>query len=156
MIMRKFSKKQYLAAGAAAALIAGGAGIAYAYWTTTGSGSGSGTNASSNGTLVLHSIVTPGLTPGGSVNVSYTADNSNSSSAFVATLTVGTLSVDAAHSTCVIGDFHASATPNSGGTQVAANSTGTVVGSGTLTMDDTTANQDACKGAVITIPVTST
>ena len=41
--MRKFSKKQYLAAGVAAAIITAGAGAAYAYWTTSGSGTSSGT-----------------------------------------------------------------------------------------------------------------
>jgi len=39
---------------------------------------------------------------------------------------------------------------------VAATSTGTLVGSGVLKFNDsTTANQDACKGAVVTVNVTS-
>ncbi|MDT4933712.1 MAG: hypothetical protein QOK11_1604, partial [Pseudonocardiales bacterium] len=95
--MRKFSKKQYLAAGAAAVIVAAGAGTAFAYWTTTGSGTGSGTVASANGTLVLHaSFDSNVLTPGGSIPVSYTADNAGSSN-----LQVGTVhAVVSASGTC--------------------------------------------------------
>jgi hypothetical protein len=38
---------------------------------------------------------------------------------------------------------------------VAATSTGTSVGSGTLTFLNTTGNQDPCKGAIVTVNVTS-
>src|SRR5947209_14153255 len=95
--MRKLNKK--VAAGvAAAAIVAVGAGTAYAYWTTTGSGSGSATNASSNGTIVLHASFAAGLTPGAVEAVTYTADNANSSSLYVGTVTP-TVSIDSAHAT---------------------------------------------------------
>jgi len=149
--MPKLNKK--IAAGvAAAAIVAAGAGSAYAYWSTTGSGSGSGTNASSNGTVSLHAAFADGLTPGASEAVTYTADNAGSSSLQVGTITP-TVSVDAAHSTCLVSDF--SIAPTASNTTVPAHSTGYAVGSGTLSFADTAVNQDGCKGAIITLTLAS-
>jgi hypothetical protein len=151
--MRKFSKKQYLAAGAAAVLIAGGAGVAFAYWTTGGSGSGSGTVASSNGSLTLHATFDSAvLTPGGSVPVAYTADNGGSSNLYLSTLSVDSIATSDA--LCLPADFHATAIVAPA--EVAAGAGDVSVGSGTLSMDDTDVSQDACKGATVTINLSST
>jgi len=152
--MRKFTKKQYLAAGAAAVIIAGGAGAAFAYWTTTGSGNGSAQNASSNGTITLHAAFADGLTPGASETVTYTADNPGSSSLYVGTITP-TVSIDSAHATarCQASDF--SIAPTVSNTRVVAGATGTAAGTGTLAFADTGANQDACKGATVNLTLAS-
>jgi hypothetical protein len=150
--MPKFTKKKVVAVVALSMMAVGG-GAAYAYWTTTGSGSGNATNASSNGTLDLHANFTGGLTPGATRTVTYTADNSNTSSLWVGSLTP-VVSVDSAHSACTPAD-NFTITATAPGTQVLAGAAATVVGSGTLKLLDTTANQDACKGAVVTVSVTS-
>jgi hypothetical protein len=151
--MKKFSLKKKIAAAAAGAAIIAGAGGAYAYWTTSGAGSGSATTASSNGTLVLRATFANGLTPGAQEAVSYSADNGGSSSLQVGTITP-TVSIDAAHSaSCLASDFTAPPVPSN--TTVLAHTTGTSVGSGTVSMADTAVNQDGCKGAIVTLTLAS-
>ena len=151
--MPKLNKK-IVAVAAAAVVVAAGAGTAFAYWTTTGSGSGSAGTASSNGTIALHAAFDSGLTPGASEAVSYTADNAGTSSLYVGTITP-TVSIDAAHVTagCLASDF--SIAPTSANVTVPAGASGLAVGSGTLAFADTSANQDGCKGATITLTLAS-
>lgn len=148
--MPKLNKK--VAAGvAAAAIVALGAGTAYAYWTTTGSGSGSATNGSSNGTISLSATFADGLTPGASEAVTYQATNPGSSSLYVGTITP-TVSTDKAG--CTASDF--SIAPTNANITVPAHTTvGMTVGTGSLTFLDAATNQDACKGAVVTLSLAS-
>ncbi|MEV7607787.1 hypothetical protein AB0N65_20330 [Paenarthrobacter sp. NPDC089322] len=150
--MRKLSKKSRITATVAGvALVAVGGGAAYAYWTTTGSGNGSATNAAGGGTVTLHATFDAGLAPGNEVSVAYTADNSTTSSTVVGALSANVATNVAA---CLPEWFEVTAvTSNS---PVAANSTGTSVGSGVLKFNDsTTVNQDACKSATVTVNVSS-
>jgi hypothetical protein len=131
------------------------AGIAVAFWTASGSGSGSGTVASSNGSLVLHGSIAPGLTPGGSETVSYTADNTNSSSLQVGTVHA-VVTIDEAHAEagCQAGDF--SVADVTEGQTIPANTSGVELSnSGTIKMTDSAVSQDACKGATISLALTS-
>ncbi len=128
--------------------------IAYAYWTATGSGTGSVANATTNGTIVLHAAFAAGLTPGASETVTYTADNAGTSSLYVNTITP-TVSIDTLHGLagCLVGDFTIPTTAS--GTTVGPGLSGVAAGSGTLTFADTTANQDPCQGATVTLALTS-
>jgi hypothetical protein len=83
--------------------------------------------------------------------VSYTADNSTTSGTVVGALSANVTTNVAG---CLPAWFEVTAvTSNS---PVAANSTGTSVGSGTLKFNDsTTVNQDACKAAIVTVNVGS-
>jgi hypothetical protein len=151
--MPKLNKK--VAAGVAAAVIvAAGAGTAYAYWTTTGSGSGSGSVADSNGTIVLHASFPGNLTPGALQAVTYTADNTNSSSLYVGTVTP-TVSIDSAHATagCSAADFVVS--PLVADKTVPATTSGYALGTNDIAFTDTLVNQDACKGATVTLNLAS-
>jgi len=151
--MPKLNKK--VAAGvAAAAIVAAGAGTAYAYWTTTGSGSGSATNATSNGTIVLHASFAAGLTPGATEDVTYTADNLNSSSLYVGTVTP-TVSIDAAHSGCSAADFVVPALVANKTVPTGASGLGYALGTGSIAFTDTASNQDACQGATVTLTLAS-
>jgi hypothetical protein len=150
--MRKLSKKSRITATVAGvALVAVGGGAAYAYWTTTGSGSGSAANSAGGVTVTLLATFNAGLAPGNQTAVAYTADNSTTSGTVVGALTANVTTSDAA---CLPSWFEVTAdTSNS---LVAANSTGTSVGSGTLKFNDSaTANQDACKSATVTVNVSS-
>jgi hypothetical protein len=123
---------------------------AYAYWTTTGSGNGTATNSAGGGTVTLFATFDGGLAPGNHVDVAYTATNSMTSSTKVGELTP-TVSTDKAG--CLPGWF--TATAETSNTLVAAGATSSV-GAGTLTFNDSaTENQDACKGAVVKVSVTS-
>jgi hypothetical protein len=146
-------KRTVLVLGAVAVLAV--AGIAVAYWTTSGSGSGSGAVASSNGTIVLHGTITNQLTPGGSSPVAFTADNANSSSEQVGTVHA-VVSIDETHAKagCEASDFTIADTAES--QVIAANSSAVALAhGGTISMADTTSNQDACQGATISLALTS-
>jgi hypothetical protein len=131
------------------------AGLAVAYWTTTGSGSGSGAVATSNGTLTLHGKISSQLTPGGSSAVTFTADNEGSSSLQVGTVHA-VVSIDEAHAEagCKASDFTIENTVEN--QVIAAKSSGVALAKdGSISMADTEANQDACKGASISLALTS-
>ncbi len=151
--MRKMTAKgKIFATAAAVALVTAGGGAAYAYWTTTGSGSGQAVNSAGGGTVTLHANFAPGVAPGGSVAVTYTADNASSTT----DTKVGALTVDSITTSdvnCLPAWFSADA--NTGNATVLHNSTGTTVGTGTLTFANDAANQDACKSATVTIHVSS-
>src|SRR5690348_7098064 len=78
--MRKFTKKQYLAAGAAAVIIAGGAGAAFAYWTSTGGGSGSASVGAGTNDLVATGNAATALVPGGTSSIAFNVHNNNTQS----------------------------------------------------------------------------
>jgi hypothetical protein len=150
-LMRKMTKKSKIVAVAAAIALTGvGGGAAFAYWTTTGSGSGSSANSLGGGTVALHATFAPGLAPGNSETVTYTADNASTTNTVVGALSA---TVTTSDSGCLPGWFTVTAgTTNS---TVVAGTSGVSVGSGTLTFLDGAANQEACKGAVVTVSVTS-
>ena len=148
----KINLKKKLAAAAAAATIAGSAGIAFAYWTTTGAGEGSADVAAANGTLVLHASFEDGaLHPGGSVPVTFTADNASETD-----LQVGTIHsvVSTSDPDCLASDFSIADVVSN--TVVPNGETGYALdGEGTLVFANSALNQDACKGATITLTLTS-
>ncbi|MHC6220053.1 hypothetical protein [Arthrobacter sp. MMS24-S77] len=150
--MRKLSKKgKIYAAAASIALVAASGGAAYAYWTTTGTGSGTAANSTGGGTVTLHATFAAGLAPGNSTSVAYTADNGSNTGTVVGALSATVSTSDPTH--CLATWFDVTAvTSNSA---VTPNSTGTSVGSGTLTFKNDAANQDACKSATVTITVGS-
>jgi hypothetical protein len=152
--MKKLVRKRYVVAVVSAIAALALAGGAYAFWTTTGAGTGSASVASSNGTLVLHGVAADALTPGGSSSVSFTADNANTSSLEVGTISLDSVSLDAGHSACDVSDFSMPDVVSS--TQVPAGASDYALsGSGTLSMADTALNQDACKGASLTLNLSS-
>ncbi|WP_308932130.1 hypothetical protein [Arthrobacter sp. SLBN-112] len=146
------TKKNKIAAVAmSAALVAVGGGAAYAYWSTTGGGYGSGTAAASTSPVTINVTVDAGVAPGAPQTITYTATNPNTSNTQVTLANpVVTTGVDG----CLPAWF--TATAPTGTTNVPAGPTATALGTGTLTLvDSATVNQDACKGASITVTVTS-
>lgn len=149
--MRQLTKKsKVIAVAASVALVAVGGGTAYAYWSTTGTGTGTATNSPGGGTVVLHASFDAGLAPGNSVPVTYTADNNSNTGTVVGALTA---SVSTSVAECLPAWF--TVTANTSKSPVAANSSGTEVGTGTLTFSNSDANQDSCKAAVVTVTVGS-
>jgi hypothetical protein len=130
------------------------AGAAYAYWTTTGSGSGTGSVAGSNGTVTLHGTITSALAPGGSSAVTLTADNAGSTDLQVNKVHLDSIVPDSGHSTCVVSDFlMPDVTEND---VVPAGSSGHALPtSGTISYANSSSNQDACKGASLTLTLSS-
>lgn len=140
----------FLALTCAIAMAAG----AYAYFTSTGSGTGTATVGSSSA-VTLHATVTGSLYPGTSSPVSFTVDNPSSGSQRIGAISLSSITVDSGHSTC--------STAISGGSPdftmaaVTVNKsfpTGngqSVTQTGSLTMNETGVNQDACQGATLTL-----
>ncbi|MEA5453771.1 hypothetical protein SPF06_03460 [Sinomonas sp. JGH33] len=148
--MKKLSIKGKVAVAVTTAGLVGIGGGAFAYWTTTGSGSGNAAASAGGQTVTLHATFTGGLTPGQSQSVAYTADNANDTSTVVGALSA---SVSTSNAQCLPSWFTVSA--NTSNSTVAAHASGVSVGSGTLAFNDSAADQDACKGATITVSVTS-
>jgi hypothetical protein len=154
MFRNVLKKKRNLAVLGTVAVLAI-AGAAFAFWTTSGSGSGTGSVAASNGTLALHGTITEALTPGGSSAVTFTADNTNKSSEQVGTVHA-VVSIDATHATagCKASDFVIADTAEN--QVIAAETSGVALAhNGSISMTDSAENQDACKGATISLALTS-
>jgi hypothetical protein len=151
--MRKMTIKQGLTAVACVAALAV-AGIAYAYWTGSGSGSGTG-DVGTNGTITLSGTVIGDSAPGVSQPVSFTAANATDSPIRVTTVHLESVSVDAAHSACAVADFSmANVTEDH---QVPAGATAEALpNNGSLVYANTAVSQDACKGATLTLTLSST
>jgi hypothetical protein len=155
--MLRMTKKRALMALSCTFALAIAAG-AYAYFTTTGSGTGTATVGSSSA-VTLHATVSSSLFPGASSPVSFTVDNPSTGSQRVGTITLGSITVDAGHSTCstvITGgnpDFTmAAVTVNH---TFAPGNGQTVTPTGTLTMNETGISQDACQGATLTLHLTN-
>jgi len=153
-IVKKMGKRGWillalLLVGAVAAV--GG----YAYWTSTGTGSASATNASSNGTIALNGSFAGGLAPGGSKTITFTADNAGTSSLRVGTIHA-VVSIDAPHVAlgCLASDFTvADVVQNQ--TVPASTSGFALPVNGSIVFADTASNQDGCKGATVTLTLSS-
>ncbi len=145
--MRKLMRKRILVPVAAIAALAI-AGIAVAYFTASGTGSGTATVGTSAGVTITGVSFDSTLYPGGSTNVRYTITNSSSNTAvsvdkIVADTSAGTNGITGLPVGCSASDFTFGAV--SVGRSIPAS--GSISGSGTLSLANTNANQDACQGA---------
>ena len=157
--MKKHLSKRRVVVSAIVLTLAIASSVAYAYWTSTGSGSGTANAATPSGTLTLHAAGFTGIYPGGSKTVTFTADNAMGTDGYVATIVFGsvTSSVPACQTmlTANPGQFTmATVTSNT----VVPNGAGglALTGSGTLSWTNLAVDQSACKGAALTLNVTST
>ena len=133
-----------------------GATAAFAYWTTGGSGTGTADAGSSAPALVLHTDFSDGLLLGGQKTVTVTADGNSTDDVSLAGKTLYfTVSTDDAG--CTAADFTLPSATATAGIVVHAADSAVEIGSATLTMiSRDSVNQDGCKGATITIDVTTT
>ena len=144
----------------ASALLLGTAGGAYAYWSTTGSGIGSGTTAAGeSGHLGFAQNTLTDMYPGdSSQNLRVTVTNNGTASAYVATIKAY---VTTDKDGCTGADYllNGNAAPSSAGTATELTWTaqdlakgGQANATGTIQFNDRgNANQDACKGAAVTV-----
>jgi hypothetical protein len=150
------SKRTFAALGCGAALVLSAAAVAF----FTSSGSGTGTAAvGSSSAVTLHATISSNLYPGSSSPVSITVDNPSSGAQRVGTVTLASITVDAGHSTC--STAISSGNPDFTMPAVSVNkvfpsgSGQSVTPAGTLAMNDTGVNQDACQGATLTLHLTN-
>ncbi|HEU4943677.1 MAG TPA: hypothetical protein VFT10_00795 [Solirubrobacterales bacterium] len=155
--MRRITTKRALWAVGCVGVLALAAG-AYAYFTSTGSGTTTATVGSSS-PVTLKGTVTGNLYPGSSSPVALTVDNPSSGNQRVGTVSLEKITADAGHSGCSVvitggnpdftmADIVVNKTFSPGNNQA-------VTPSGSLTMNDTGVNQDACQGATLTLTLKS-
>ena len=132
--------------------------VAYAYFTSAGSGTATAKVGTSSA-ITVKGTVSGNLYPGASSQVSFTVDNPSSGSQRVGTISLTGITVDGAHSTC--STVISGGNPDFSMPAVAVNATfapgngQAVTPKGTLTMNDTGVNQNACQGAELTLALSS-
>ncbi len=151
--MRLFTARKRLLTLLATAIAAVAAVGAIAYWTGGGSGSGSAA-VGSGGTVTLHATVADGGAPGVSVPVGFTASNSGTSAVMVSTVHLTGVSADVGHASCNTSDFTMETVTESHSVAAGA-SEEALPTEGSLVYANTSENQDACKGATLTLSLSS-
>ncbi len=149
--------KKLTAVGVVAVLAA--AGGAYAFWTGSGSGTGSATVGTS-GTVTVVATIPPGIAPGTSEPVSFTAANGTASPITVSGVQLTGVTVDSGHAGCVTADFtmaNVDETTAGIGHAIPAHATvEPLPTNGTLVYANTAVSQDLCKGATLTLTLATT
>jgi hypothetical protein len=146
---RKFNKKT--AAITVVAVLAVSA-AAFGYWTTTGGGTGTGT-VGSDTTRTVTGTIAAGLTPGGSEAVTLTANKDANTTYRIGAITGIVTATSNNGGTCSSSDFHFTG-PGADETVVAGTGTQALT-SGSVAMDNTSANQDGCKGASLSVALSA-
>lgn len=145
--MRKLMRKRILVPVVAIAAIAV-AGIAVAYFTASGTGSGTASVGTAAGVTIDAVTFDNALYPGGSTTVRFTITNASADAAVkvdqvVADTRYGTTGVDGLPRGCDASDFTFGAV--SVNASIAAS--GSTNATGTLSLANSSGNQDACQGA---------
>ncbi len=150
--MRMFINRKRIAVFGIVAVLALAA-AAVAYWTGAGSGSGTA-NVGTSGTVTVTATVPDDITPGNAVPVGFTAANATNSPIQITAVHLVSVAADAGHAACETGDFSmADVTEDH---QVPAGATAEGLPTfGSLVFANTAVNQDACKGATLTLTLTS-
>jgi hypothetical protein len=157
--MRRPSKKLTIAVAAAGIIAVGGA-TALAYWTNSGSGSGTATTGTNASITVNQNgfAAADALYPGGpAVPLSGTFNNTNAGAVHVTSVSATSpVTVDAAHAGagCLAADYVLGGTAPVNADVAPGSPSGAWSGL-TVRLNESGINQDACKGATITIAYTS-
>lgn len=155
--MNRLTKKRMVSALAVVAILGIAAG-AYAYFSTTGSGTATATVGTSSA-LVIKGTVTGNLYPGSSSPVTLTVDNPSSGKQRVGTISLEKITADAGHASCSV--VTTGGNPDFTMPEIVVNKVfgpgngQAVTPNGSLTMNETGVNQDACQGATLTLTLKS-
>lgn len=150
--MLRLTKKKFVLVAATVCVLAIAAG-AYAYFSSTGSGTATATVGSSQA-VVLHGTVSGNLYPGASSTVTFTVDNPSAGKQRVGAISLTEVKVDAGHSGCVTNEVFTMPVV-AVNAQYGPGNGQAVTPTGTLSMKETGANQDACQGATLTLVLAS-
>jgi len=158
---QKRNKKRALVVIAGLVAASGVGSLAFAYWTGGGSGGGGASTDSGSAPVSFVQTNTPAaLTPGDTVTVSGTVDNTNNGGVQLSSVTPSvsfpssaTLQSDSTKPACTTGDFTVSAATLS--TMLIPGNSSSVTWSVTLTMKNTSANQDNCKNQTPNVDITA-
>jgi hypothetical protein len=158
--MKRFMNKKVAAIGLAAGLVLGIAGAATAYFTTSGTGNGS-TTAGAAGGVSLTATIAGNIVPGdGGQTVSFSADNTNATSADISTVSFVSVTAPNATAACqavISGDpGQFSMTQVTENQVVPGNATTSLAVTGTLVWADSNSlNQTPCAGQPLQLNVST-
>jgi hypothetical protein len=153
--MRHLSKKAIAIATGGVVLVVG-TGVAYAYWSAGGTGNGTGATGTSTALTVDQTTVLTAMFPGDAAQtLSGTFTNASSGTVHVASVTASLFSVTdsvggAVSVGCSVADYTLANATMAALQEVAVGTGGTWTGA-TVQFNNTTANQDACKGKTLNI-----
>jgi hypothetical protein len=159
--MKKFLKSKKGFALLAALVVAVAASVgAYAYFTSNGSGSGSASVGTSQALTITQTNTVSDLLPDGVAHtVAYSIDNTGQDFAQnLGNVTVSNIAVDEPYASagCSASWFTANAPSNPVGTIAASSTYHSVAGTQpSIQMNDSGTNQDACKGATLTLTLSA-
>ncbi len=155
--MRRIKTKRTKIAVLTTALVVIGGGAAFAYWTNSGSGTGTAATGTNNAVTVVQTSTTD-LYPGRTQTLSGNFNNPNPGATYVTEVTATGYTIDAAHVTagCTVaqGNYTLGGSAPVGADVASGNAQGSWTGL-TITMNNLATNQDACKGATVTITYAS-
>ncbi len=146
-------RKKRLTLALVTILMLTGAGVAFAFWTSTGSGDGSAvTGTSTVFTIEVDPATGPAILPGGAgQTVDFTVTNPGPGTQSLTLVTVKladpTGVVWDPPAGCLLADYTATVTTPPAYGEMAAGAD--VTGTATVTLANTSANQDACKDAPV-------
>jgi len=128
-------------------------GAAFAYWTQSGTGSGTGATGDTVAVTVNQTTSVTNLHPGGSaITLAGNFDNPNTGPVKIGSVTTTGLTVDATHASagCLAAWYTLGGTATVNAEIAAGNGVGSWSGL-TVVLTNPAVNQDACKGATVTI-----
>jgi hypothetical protein len=126
-------------------------GVAYAYWTASGTGSGTASTGTDSGVTISGVTFDNSLYPGGSTTVHFTIKNNSTTAPVKVDKVKQNGPVSGLASGCLAADFSfANVAINH---EFAASESQDYTG--TLSMANTTANQDACKSGAPVLGLTT-
>ncbi len=139
---KHLSKKRVVLAAIVAVTLAIASGVAYAYWTSIGTGTGNAAVAAGDDVDIVVTDTGAALYPGGHATITFHIQNNSTTNSVRVDKVVQDGAVTGLPGGCLATDFSfADATVDQ---TIAASSDGTDV-TGTLSMADTSLNQDSCK-----------
>ena len=149
--------RRKVAAGAAVAIVTGGAGVAWAAWTSSGSGGGEASTGTSTNSAISVAAAASDMYPGADKTMTVTISNPNPYPVIVTGISGGE---SAAQGDCVVGSIYSDGEAAATGV-VQDDGTTTVIapeGSGDYVLDVHMINDpsDVCKSATFPLALTAT
>jgi hypothetical protein len=154
--MPKLSKKA-LAVAVTTAVLLGGSGIAFAFWTAGGSGAGTAAAGTTEPIVAVQTSTVTDLRPEGAAQIlTGNFTNGNTGPVYVTSVTAAIAGVakadGAAAGECTAGDFTLADPVMDVAVEIPSGTAqGEWTGASLAFKNSSTANQDACKGATVTL-----
>jgi hypothetical protein len=148
--MKKLTRTGTIVVAGTATLALASGGVAFAYWTSSGSSTGTAAAGTTSSVTIVQTLpAITGLYPGGTgktININITNPNSSAVTLAGVTATVSGTSDPG----CTAADFSISGPVYAGGV-IAGGATIPASGATISMLDRALVNQDACKGATISL-----